>query len=112
MRNSFSRFCLLFLVGSAFSFECFGQVGNDNPTGLTGVFNGNSTTACSYDPYTANAQRIIPDLTVAGAVGKYPLQWARIMNSRAAGGGIFGQGGGWRHSYQWGCSATENITQA
>nr|MBA2436305.1 RHS repeat protein [Chthoniobacterales bacterium] len=80
--------------------------GSDNPTGVAGVFNGNSTTGCSYDPYTANAQRIIPDLTVAGAVGGYPLQWARIMNSRLAGGGIFGQGGGWRHSYQWSCTAT------
>ncbi|MBA2436094.1 MAG: hypothetical protein H0V54_13610 [Chthoniobacterales bacterium] len=86
--------------------------GADNPTGVTGVFNGNSTTGCSYDPYTANAQRIIPDLTVSGAVGAYPLQWARIMNSRQAGGGVFGQGGGWRHSYEWSCSATENVTGA
>jgi RHS repeat-associated protein len=89
----------------------FGQ-GADNPTGVTGVFNGNSTTGCSYDPYTANAQRIIPDLTVAGAVGKYPLQWSRIMNSRLANIGFFGGGGGWQHSYQWSCSATENVTTA
>lgn len=28
------------------------------------------------------------------------------------GGGVFGQGGGWRHSYRWSCSATENSTSA
>jgi RHS repeat-associated protein len=84
--------------------------GNDNPTGVAGVFGPNSTTGCSYNPYTANAQRIIPDLTVAGAVGAYPLQWARIMNSRLSGGGVFGQAGGWRHSYQWSCSANESPT--
>jgi RHS repeat-associated protein len=89
----------------------FGQApGNDNPTGVAGVFNGNSTTGCSYDPYTTNATRTIPDLTVAGAVGAYPLQWARTMNSRVAGGSIFGQAGGWKHSYQWSCSAESNTT--
>ncbi len=87
--------------------------GTDNPTGVTGVFNGNSSTGCSYNPYTANATRAIPDLTVAGAVGAYPLQWTRFMNSRRAGGGLFGGGGGWSHSYQWSCTATENtVTNA
>ena len=80
-------------------------VGEENPAGVAGIFNGNSTTGCSYDPYTANATRVIPDLTVAGAVGAYPLQWARIMNSRIAGGGFFGHAGGWRHSYQWSVTA-------
>ena len=74
--------------------------GNDNPTGTAGVFNGNSTTGCSYDPYTSNATRTIPDITVAGAVGGYPLQWSRTMNSRAY-GNTFGLGAAWRHSYQW-----------
>ncbi|HEY2711467.1 MAG TPA: hypothetical protein VGI60_03055 [Chthoniobacterales bacterium] len=88
------------LALSLIPLQTFGQ-GNDNPTGVAGMFNGNSSTGCSYDPYTANATRTIPDLTVAGAVGAYPLRWARTMNSRAAGGGIFGQGGGWSHSYRW-----------
>ncbi len=115
MKNSFfgrSRLILLTALACALTpLAVLGQ-GNDNPTGATGAFSGNSTTGCSYNPYTANAQRIIPDLAVAGAVGAYPLQWARIMNSRQAGGGVFGQGGGWGHSYQWSCSATENATSA
>ena len=28
------------------------QVGNNNPTGPAGAFNGNVTTGCSYDPFT------------------------------------------------------------
>ena len=77
---------------------------DNNPTGITGVFNGNSNTAGSYDPYTANATRTVVDLTVAGAVGEYPLQWSRTMNSRAISSyntSWFGGGGGWRHSYSW-----------
>ena len=102
------RRLLLLLLGALLPLSAFAQ-GIDNPTGVTGVFNGNSSTGCSYDPYTANATRAIPDLTVAGAVGAYPLQWTRFMNSRRAGGGLFGQGGGWGHSYQWSCTATESV---
>jgi RHS repeat-associated protein len=83
--------------------------GNDNPTGVSGIFNGNSNTGCSYDPYTANATRTIPDIIVTGAVGSYPLQWSRIMNSRG-GGGFLGAGGGWRHSYQWSCLISGDAT--
>ena len=88
---------------------------NDNPTGIAGIFNGNSSsTGCSYDPYTGNATRTIPDLTVANAVGAYPLQWARTMNSRGTSlGGNLGAGGGWGHSYQWSCGASstaENVS--
>ncbi len=81
----------------------FAQAQNNNPTGNAGFFNGNSSIGCSYDPYTANATRTIPDITVAGAVGSYPLQWARTMNSRNPGGSslLFGAGGGWSHSYAW-----------
>lgn len=59
-----------------------GQVGNDNPTGPAGFFNGNVTTGCSYDPWTGNATRSITDLVVAGSVGSYPLAFARTANSR------------------------------
>jgi hypothetical protein len=49
--------------------------GGDNPTGVWGSFNSHSTTGCSYDPYTGNATRTVPDI----AVGAYPLQWTRTM---------------------------------
>jgi hypothetical protein len=79
----------------------YGEVGNDNPTGVTGEHNGSVTTAGSYDPYTGNAKRFIDDLTVTGAVGTYPLKWTRVLNSRGR-AGSFGGGGGWSHSYHWG----------
>ena len=79
----------------------YAEVGNDNPTGVTGEHNGSVTTAGSYDPYTGNAKRFIDDLSVTGAVGTYPLKWTRVLNSRGH-GGPFGHGGGWSHSYAWG----------
>ena len=105
-----SLFCAA-LLGAAAPRVVTAQ-GGDNPTGVAGVFGTVSTTGGSFSPYTANATRTIPDLTVAGAVGSYPLQWARIMNSRLPGVGVFGKGGGWRHSYEWTCSATDNVTSA
>lgn len=77
---------------------------NDNPTGKAGVFNGYSTTGgIAFEPYTANATRTIVDLTVSSAIGSYPLQWSRTMNSRQTEGPsyAFGQGGSWQHSYGW-----------
>jgi RHS repeat-associated protein len=109
MKNSFSRIVrsapvlaavLSFLVPVSLR----AQVGNDNPTGVSGQFNGNVTTAGSYDPYTGNATRSITDITVAGAVGAYPLSFTRTMNSRYnadAPTWEMGTAGSWRHSYQW-----------
>src|ERR1700720_1451592 len=79
------------------------DVGSDNPTGTAGQFNGNITTGCSYDPYTANATRSITDLIVAGGVGTYPLAFTRTLNSRYTAGlfAEFGQAGNWLHSYSW-----------
>jgi YD repeat-containing protein len=79
------------------------DVGGNNPTGITGQFNGNVTTGCSYDPFTANATRSITDIVVAGGVGTYPLAFTRTMNSRYVAGmpNEFGPAGNWRHSYQW-----------
>jgi RHS repeat-associated protein len=82
--------------------------GNDNATGVTGEYNGSITTAGSYDPYTGNAKRFIDDLTVTGSVGEYPLKWTRILNTRG-GTGPFGNGGGWKHSYQWGLYIQQNL---
>ena len=76
-------------------------IGNDNPTGVTGEYNGSVTTGGSYDPYTGNAKRFIDDLTVTGSIGDYPLKWTRILNTRG-GSGKFGDGGGWTHNYRWG----------
>jgi RHS repeat-associated protein len=77
-----------------------GGVGNNNLTGVTGEYNGSITTGGSYDPFTGNAKRFIDDLTVTGSVGAYPIKWTRILNTRGT-SGPFGDGGGWRHSYQW-----------
>jgi hypothetical protein len=77
------------------------QVGNNNPGGVAGIFNGNVTTGCSYDPYTGNAHRTVTDIIVAGAVGEYPLALTRTSNSRNAWGNAFGVPGAWRHNYQW-----------
>src|ERR1700730_5263613 len=86
-------FCLLFAVSST---ELYAQVGNNNPTGPAGAFNGSVTTGCSYDPYTANATRSITDIVVAGAVGEYGLSLSRTWNSRTP---------GWQHSHNWAIDA-------
>src|SRR4051794_6782538 len=76
------------------------QVGNNNPTGPAGSFNGNVTTGCSYDVFTGNATRVVTDLVVPGAVGSYPLAFGRTANSRGdLLFGDFGDAGGWQHSY-------------
>jgi RHS repeat-associated protein len=77
-------------------------VGNENPGGASGIFNGQITTGCSYDPYTGNAMRSITDIAVAGAVGEYPLALVRSANSRALSTTeVFGWAGGWNHNYNW-----------
>src|SRR5882757_3534400 len=78
------------------------QVGNQNPSGASGIFNGQVTTGCSYDPYTGNATRSITDIAVSGAVGEYPLALVRTANSRTPSvTGVFGWHGGWNHNYNW-----------
>lgn len=97
-------FCATFFLAPA----AFAELGGDNPTGIAGQFNGNITTAGSYDPYTGNAMRSITDLAVAGGVGAYPLALTRTLITRgpddAAPGAAhsgFGLAGNWRNSYQW-----------
>lgn len=98
------KFCIGFafalslgLISSQSSYA----TGNDNPTGVTGQYNGSITTAGSYDPYTGNATRTITDLSVTGAVGAYPLKWTRTLNTRSLTGPTQMGRGGWTHSYQW-----------
>ena len=103
--SSFSRLAAKMVVSSIFI--CLApslSAQNDNPTGKSGVFNGNSDDGASYDPYTANTTRPVVDLSVPGTVGNYPLQWIRTMNSRRTEGHAFdfGSGAAWQHSYAWG----------
>ena len=97
----------------------FGQTGNDSPGGVSGGYNGQVTTGCSYDAYSGNATRAITDIVVSGSVGAYPLAFARYANSRYAtgqddyGNGLnsdFGEGGSWLHSYQWVIDTTSKKT--
>jgi hypothetical protein len=74
---------LLVLFTSASSVRA--QVGGDNPTGVSG-----------------NATRSITDISVAGAVGEYPLALVRTANSRAPSTTeVFSWSGGWNHNYNW-----------
>src|ERR1017187_6938179 len=91
MKISLKTYCLLSILPFLPLSHVFGQ-GNDNPTGPAGQFNGEVTTGCPYDPYTGNATRTVTDLTVAGAVGKYGLSYARTWNSR---------NGYWANSFSW-----------
>ena len=94
-------YALLLIVAMATTAPA--QLGNDNPTGISGAFNGSVTTGGSYDPYTGNVTRSITDISVAGAVGAYPLALTRTLNSRYETGRPieFGHGGTWTHNYQW-----------
>lgn len=76
------------------------ELGGQNPTGVSGQFNGNVTTAGSYDPFTGNATRAITDIVVPGAVGEYGLSFSRFWNSRLT-EYQFPWRGGWRYSYDW-----------
>jgi hypothetical protein len=98
-----------FLLGTVLPSPSRAQVGNDNPTGPAGVFNGNVTTGCSYDPLTGNAMRSVTDLVVAGGLGAYPLAFTRVANSRSQTSldFQFGPAGSWQHSYSWGIDGSE-----
>jgi RHS repeat-associated protein len=81
----------------------------EGPIGVTGIFNGNITTGCSYDPLTHSAHREITDIVVPGSIGKYPLKMTRYYNSRSQYyansppdlNPAIGLGPGWAHEYSW-----------
>jgi RHS repeat-associated protein len=91
MKLSFRLFVLALLI-CLLPLASNGQMGNDNPTSVTGEFSGSITTGGYYDPYTGNAKRMIDDIVVPGSIGAYPLKWTRILNTRS----------GWTNSYNWG----------
>src|SRR5712692_9010661 len=93
---------LLFVFIAVAGFTRLGlsvEQGDDNPTGVAGIFNGQITTAGSYDPCTGNAMRSVDDIVVPGSIGAYPLKWTRYFNSH-----VTYQdnqiGGAWRFSYR------------
>jgi hypothetical protein len=78
------------------------EVDMHNPIGITGVFNGNVTTGCSYDPLSHSAHREVTDMVVPGSIGKYPLKVTRYYNSRHIVAGSMGPG--WSFEYSWAVS--------
>jgi len=79
-------------------------VGNyEGPVGVTGIFNGNVDTGCSYDPLGHSAHRSVDDIVVPGSIGKYPLKMTRYYNSRQQYYAFtaIGLGPGWAHEYSW-----------
>ena len=79
-----ARIAIFFAIALMFATPLFGQGTNyEGPVGVTGIFNGNITTGCSYDPLTHSAHRPIDDIVVPGSIGKYPLKMTRYYNSRA-----------------------------
>ena len=91
---------LLFAAAIFTQAQLFGdfEQGGDNPTGVSGIYNGNVTTGGSYDPYTGNAMRSVDDIVVPGSVGAYPLKWTRYFNSHVTRNDSE-MGGSWRFSY-------------
>jgi hypothetical protein len=75
----------------------------EGPVGVTGIFNGNIATGCSYDPLGHSAHRVIDDIIVPGALGKYALKMTRYYNSRQQyyALGAIGLSPGWAHEYSW-----------
>jgi hypothetical protein len=86
--------------------------GEDNPTGVTGDYNGEIRSGCGYDPYTGNARRTVVDLVVPGGVSKTGLAWNRTLNSRyspPSASADFAKGG-WLSSWTWGLDAAQHVS--
>ncbi|MEN3369149.1 MAG: hypothetical protein V7609_1292, partial [Verrucomicrobiota bacterium] len=68
MKSYFSYFAAAG-VGCVLASHSFAQMGNNNPTSVTGEFSGSITTGGHYDPYTGNAKRVIEDIVVPASIG-------------------------------------------
>src|SRR5947207_3644726 len=75
----------------------------EGPIGVTGIFNGNISTGCSYDPLTHSEHREVTDIVVPGSIGKYPLKMTRYYNSRQQYYALsaIGLSPRWAHEYSW-----------
>jgi YD repeat-containing protein len=76
------------------------QSDDHNPVGVSGAFEGVTTTGCGYNVLNHAAVRAIDDIVVPGCIGKYPLKMTRYFVSRGF-GILGGLGPGWRHEYSW-----------
>jgi len=92
-----------FLLALAAPRVCAQGNNYEGPIGVTGIFNGNVTTGCSYDPLTHSAHREVTDIVVPGSIGKYPLRMTRYYNSRQQYYALsaIGLGPGWAQEYSW-----------
>lgn len=62
------------------------------------------------DVVRSDVMRDVRDLEVFGGVGEHQLHWTRYGHSRSpGGGGWFGDGHTWRHSYQWEMASTSSV---
>jgi RHS repeat-associated protein len=108
MKNNLPHVALALTLSICFLLPqpCHGQEAPTSPTGPAGDYHGVITTGGSIDPQTGNAKRVINDMTIAGSVGAYPLNWTRTLNTRGdvpgtSWWGGFGTDGSWSHSYDW-----------
>ena len=58
-----------------------GPTPDENPESNTGALKEQIRTGCSYDAHSGNATRIVEDLHLPGALGKYGLDLTRYWNS-------------------------------
>jgi len=100
---------LLLVLSSARTLQA--QVGNNNPGGPAGIFNGDAG-GRPVDPYTGNGTTSIVDLSIAAGVGDYgSLTLVRTANSRSiVSNNPFGAPGSWNHSYNWILSSNVSTT--
>lgn len=63
------------------------------------------STPAPVHSYNGNAQHVIPDLKIAGSVGRLPLEFSRYSATRVSNlnlvSGSFGKESSWTHSFSW-----------
>jgi YD repeat-containing protein len=91
-----------FLLASAAPSGFSANSEDHNPIGVTGAFEGMTTTGCAYNVLNHNARREVDDIVVPGSIGKYPLKMTRYYNSRRPIVSYGLMGPGWSHEYLWG----------
>ncbi|PYJ00418.1 MAG: hypothetical protein DMF00_07880, partial [Verrucomicrobia bacterium] len=107
--TSSRRIAILFAIAFLFAMPFCSRLFADdhNPIGVTGVFEGVTTTAGAYNVLNHNATRQIDDIVVPGAIGKYGLKMTRYYNSRNPHYQNV-MGPGWTHEYMWG-NGSDNV---